>query len=291
MSESITKIQLGRSGYFKSNGDISLEVQRFAGNRPSVRLIVGVGTGRSLRTEYVQPYSQERTSGKNGHDEFRGVSDGLYHIQDILDSGSRRYEAYVLLENEELTVRFKKDELDELFEKMFPLDMAQVKEAERLHQERMAIAQKILAEIAEERKEMSESVTDGELIAYPEFRSAPTAEEVIRKIASESFDRDQFVMELAVPVRFVINEPVFSKASTSADAFAQARAVIEARTVQLAEAKEKAEVSGWPELKGTPKQIKWAETIRAKVASKDPHTKALKTASTAKYWIENYRNA
>lgn len=290
MSDSINKIQLGRSGYFKSNGDISLEVQRFAGNRPSVRLVVGVGAGRSLRTEYVQPYSQERTSGKNGHDEFRGVSDGLYHIQDILSSGSRRYDTYVLFEDEELT-QFDKDELDEIFEKKFPLDMAQVKEAERVHQERMAIAQKILAEIADERKEMSESVTDGEFVAYPEFRNVPTAEDVIRKIASESFDRDQFVMELAVPVRFVINEPVFAKASTSADAFAQARAVIEVRKVQLAEAKEKAEVSGWPQLKGTPKQIKWAETIRAKVASKDPHTKALKTASTAKYWIENYRNA
>ena len=48
---------------------------------------------------------------------------------------------------------------------------------------------------------------------------------------------------------------------------------------------------GLPALKGTPKQIAWALTIRAKVAAKNPKDPSLKKGKTAKYWIENHRYA
>lgn len=46
-----------------------------------------------------------------------------------------------------------------------------------------------------------------------------------------------------------------------------------------------------PELTGTPKQIAYALNIRAAYAAKHPEdTRAIKTATTAKYWIENHRS-
>jgi len=48
---------------------------------------------------------------------------------------------------------------------------------------------------------------------------------------------------------------------------------------------------GMPELTGSPKQIAYALTIRKAYAAKHPDdTRAIKTATTAKYWIENHRS-
>jgi hypothetical protein len=42
-----------------------------------------------------------------------------------------------------------------------------------------------------------------------------------------------------------------------------------------------------PMLSGSPRQIAWATEIRAKAAEKNSKLSALKTATSAKYWIEN----
>lgn len=47
---------------------------------------------------------------------------------------------------------------------------------------------------------------------------------------------------------------------------------------------------GLPELTGTPKQIAYALSIRDAYAAKNPSERSLKTATTAKYWIENHRS-
>ncbi len=47
---------------------------------------------------------------------------------------------------------------------------------------------------------------------------------------------------------------------------------------------------GLPALKGTPKQIAYARTIRDAYAAKNPRASELKKATTAKYWIENHRS-
>jgi len=46
---------------------------------------------------------------------------------------------------------------------------------------------------------------------------------------------------------------------------------------------------GFPKLKGTPKQIAYALSIREAFAQQNPGDAALKKATTAKYWIENHR--
>jgi len=278
MTKDIETISLGRDGRICSDGRITLEVQRFAGNRPFVEMIVGVDAELQPRLKTIYPYDRPRTGGGNGSDKYIDIADGLYRISDILDTGSRCYVKYILLENGKLR-EFEINELDGFFKKRFPSDW-----------ERMMIARSLLSEIAEERKLLAGPVVDHDLIAIPEFRDLPCIAELVGAMCVETFDQSQCVMKHSVPVRYVINQPFFCKASSPAQAFATMRALIEIRETQLDEAKKDAETAGWPALKGSPKQISWAETIRAKVAEKEPNSKLLKTATTAKYWIENYRS-
>lgn len=282
-------IELGRKGYIQSNGRVRLEVQRFAGNHPTVHKIVGVSPQGELRAQRIQPTSSPRSGGGNGEDYFT-LADGIYWINDILSTSSYRYQTFIVLAEGKFE-EYSRDDLDEALAVHFAGDLAVAKEAKRVHKERLVIAQEILSEIAEERKSMAEPVKDGDLTAHPEFSDLPSAENIVGSMACQDFDRLSFVMTTAAPRHFVVHSPVFAKASTPEAVFALARTTIESRMAQLDAAKSKAEEAGWPALTGSEKQIKWAETIRAKVASKDPKAKALKTATTAKYWIDNHRFA
>lgn len=284
-----TSIDLGRKGYITSDGRVRLEVQRFAGNHPTVEKIVGVSPKGELRTQRMQPTSSPRSGGGNGEDYYTLV-DGVYWINDILSTSSYRYRTFISLVEGELG-EYSRDDLDEVLAEHFAGDLAVAKEAQRVHKERLVIAQEILAEIAEERKSLATPVKEGELTAHPEFGDLPSADSVVSSMARQEFDRLSFVMTTAAPRHFVVHNPVFAKASTPEQAFAQARVTIASRQAQLDAAKGKADEAGWPALTGSEKQIRWAETIRAKVAAKDPKAKALKTATTAKYWIDNHRFA
>ncbi|WP_175429984.1 hypothetical protein [Azospirillum argentinense] len=57
-----------------------------------------------------------------------------------------------------------------------------------------------------------------------------------------------------------------------------------------AAAKAGVDADALPALRGTAKQVAWATQIRATFAAKHPTDKRLKSATTAKYWIDN-RNA
>ena len=57
------------------------------------------------------------------------------------------------------------------------------------------------------------------------------------------------------------------------------------------EAEGQREVDGMPALSGSPKQIAYALRIRDAVRRQSPSARAIKTATTAKYWIENHRSA
>lgn len=57
------------------------------------------------------------------------------------------------------------------------------------------------------------------------------------------------------------------------------------------EAEGQREVDGMPALSGTPKQVAYALKIRDAVRRQSPSTRAIKTATTAKYWIETHRSA
>lgn len=69
-------------------------------------------------------------------------------------------------------------------------------------------------------------------------------------------------------------------------------ALKEINAEKAAEIEEKGQEAreGFPELTGTPKQIAYALSIRDAFAAKNPGERSLKTATTAKYWIENHRS-
>lgn len=284
----IESIALGRSGRFSGDGSIYLEVQRYAGNRPTVDRVVGVSPGGSLRLQRVSPNSSPRSGGGNGADKYHGMIDGLYEFRDILGTSSRRYHYFVQLKDEDVT-EFDSDELDDVLTELFPGDIATARVHAQVQKQLKAQAQDVLAEIVEERRALAEPVVDGEFTANPEFGPIPTAEQVGADMQRPDFERTEYVMRAAVPVRFVITMPVFAKAATPDAAFAQARELATARAAQTEAARALAGEQGWPALTGTPRQVLWAETIRAKFAARDPQNRALKTASTAKYWIENHR--
>lgn len=284
----IESISLGRHGSFSGDGSISLEVQRFAGNKPTVDRVVGVALNGSLRLQRVSPDSSPRSGGGNGEDKYHGITDGLYEFRDILGRSSRRYHYFVQLKDEDVT-EFDSDELDDVLAELFPGDVATAQAHAQAQKQLKTEAQAVLADIVEERRALAEPVVDGELTAHPEFGSVPKAEQVVSDMQRPGFERTDYVMRAAVPLRFVITTPVFAKAATPDAAFAQAREVAATRAAQTEAARTLAGEQGWPALRGTPKQVQWAEAIRAKVGARDPENKALKTASTAKYWIDNHR--
>ncbi|BCM83554.1 hypothetical protein [Methylobacterium indicum] len=74
------------------------------------------------------------------------------------------------------------------------------------------------------------------------------------------------------------------------------KAEAEARKAALADEAARIErdgqpaVEGLPSLTGSPKQVAYALKIRAAVQAKTPSDRALKTATTASYWIDNRRS-
>lgn len=57
------------------------------------------------------------------------------------------------------------------------------------------------------------------------------------------------------------------------------------------EAEGQQEIDGMPALSGSPKQVAYALKIREAVRRQSPSLRAIKTATTAKYWIETHRSA
>lgn len=57
------------------------------------------------------------------------------------------------------------------------------------------------------------------------------------------------------------------------------------------EAEGQREIDGMPALSGSPKQVAYALKIRDAVRRQQPTLRSLKTATTAKHWIENHRSA
>ena len=68
------------------------------------------------------------------------------------------------------------------------------------------------------------------------------------------------------------------------------RLELEAEAERIAEEGQGNE-DGLPDLTGSPKQIAWALKIRGAVARRDAKLVALKTATTAKYWIDNHKHS
>lgn len=98
------------------------------------------------------------------------------------------------------------------------------------------------------------------------------------------------------------NAPVLKAIKAFFDAQAAMETAIKARKEKQKSAKAEADIEkhsvtakvlGLPTLTGSVKQIAWAEKIREKcleIYDEEKIGRAAKTATTAKYWIDNYKN-
>lgn len=277
-----TAVKVGRSSTIYTTEAV-LEVSAFAGNRPTIRKVVGVDMKTGSPKTVGLSFTAELSGGKNGRRTFE-LSPGFYMYDDVLGTGSRKYKGYVEI-SEDHVADLDDDEVEETLSEYFPLEIQTYFKKKTEQEHKTKIANEILAKIAVEREEYAEFVQDG-LIAVPEFKNPPTTEMVVRDMeCGEGFSEDEYIVLHGEPTHYVVSKPIFAKGHTPQEAIASAMEVIESRKKNLEEAKK--ETAGLPALTGTERQIAWAVTLRADYAKKHPETKVLKTATTAKYWIDN----
>lgn len=120
-------------------------------------------------------------------------------------------------------------------------------------------------------KELSEREFNAELLRlYPAGAEAAKAKAETRRLLAEQ----QAVAEA-------------KREREYAERMENRRLELEAEAERIAE--EGQGNDGLPDLTGSPKQIAWALKIRAAVVASGRKMSALKTATTAKYWIDNYK--
>lgn len=259
-----------------STTEACLEIKEFAGNHPQVYKVTlnPKNTGPALVFTNIKHDSINLNSGKNGW-AYWDLEPGIYKITGILETGSRITEYEVKITESEV------EEIEDILEEareMYP----------GLQNERIAIeakAKDIMVKIKEERKEMG--VDSFELRGFtviPKFTIDVDIEKIKFDIATGNVaSEDAYIVEQCKQSFTILDPKVIADT---------AEAAVE-KAIKLAEERSKKEIESLeltkdlPELTGTPRQIKWAITLRADVFKKDPKNPALKKATTAKYWIEN----
>ena len=280
-------MRIGRSSSITSDEAV-FEVKGFAGNRPVLKkaLKLNTETGDLVLEKCVEKARDLNGSG-NGCIVFDLDGKGLYVAESVLCTSSHLDSYYVEVdENNNISIINENDdnEFAGVKKRIFPVDYEVYSQNRKKELEALKEARRLMNEIAEERKTYLEEEVDG-LKAVPEFRNFDIKDLV--KIIKNAGNIDEFMMNYIVPERYVTS-PVFATGRTAEEAISAAKEKIEEREKEREKAVQ--ETAGLPSLSGTERQIAWATTIRAKVAKSNPALPALKKATTAKYWIENYRD-
>lgn len=280
----MSSIKVGRSSSI-SNDYAELEILAFAKNHPKLFKVVGVdkesGNSKLVACNIVN----ESLSNKgNGFITYKTGDQGLYIAKDVLESGSRKSEYLIEIDEDKDVLDLDSSEFREAKQKYFPADFEAYIQNKKLNEIIVLEADKLIKEIDEERKAYSIEEKDG-ISAIPEFRTIN--KDAIVEAIKEGTNSDDILLCYIAPIQYVTKVPVFATGKTAEQTIEKAKEIIaEREEAQKAAAEQTAHL---PVLSGTPKQIAWATTIRAKVAERDPDLPALKKATTAKYWIENYR--
>lgn len=272
-----------------------LEIQRFAGNKPFLNRVVGakydpVRARPVLRLRHLDETGRRLTGGQNGECWYDIDADGIYVAGDVLFSGSRRLKVYFYRDASGI-VPLSRDEAFAAARVLYEDQFRAVDAAQHAMDAATVRVAEIADEIRAERAEFEAIRIDG-MEAVPEFDDIDEDGMRIR-IARGDFDAEKEVDRRVAPSHYVVNEPVFAKASTAEEAVKQAKAKIEQarkreeeRKAAAAKARQAAKESGLPQLTGSPRQIRWAEQIRAAAAKKEPGIPELKRWKKASRWIE-----
>lgn len=184
--------------------------------------------------------------------------------------------------------RFPQPTQHEVYRQLFPSGYAKFLENQDRRKQVTALATRLSQLIEEDRQKVradEELEIDG-LKASARFKDYDP-ERLAQSILSERGDTEDSVVILqSMPTHFIVENP-FAKAATAREAIDAAQAELVRRRKAQEAAAQQASDAGLPALKGTERQVACAVQIRAKLLAKQPNDRRLKTATTARYWIEN----
>ncbi|KJS38082.1 MAG: hypothetical protein VR70_10840 [Rhodospirillaceae bacterium BRH_c57] len=279
-------IDIGRRGGLAIVDGAAVLCAEVSGGREAVLYrVVGlecVAGSTRVKSSRVERTKTDRSNSGNGVDSYEGLSDGIYVMKGVHETSGRIVTEMFRIAVGEIE-DFGRDEsaMISAAKIAFPLDAqeAEAKEAEaaRLAARRGAIE----AAIADERTNYAPVVRNG-LAAEPVFPFIP------KDVGTRGEDEDTLALDFGTPREWKVISP-YVTGSTADEALAKAEAINEKRKREAEEAAAKAKEDGLPELKGTERQVAYAEEIRAKFAQFNPGHVNIKKAKTAKFWIENHK--
>ena len=283
IQEKEQKVKLGRCGLFEANGTAEVELNSGRCN-PKMTMVKGIFGSGKFRLERVEEKSRDTSRSGNGWAYYKNLEYGLYYAYGLLSTGNDVVSAYVLYDSDGVK-RLSESAALSWASKTFLADFAAFEHEKKAVEVAEERTNEVVNAIDEERAAFEDVTIDG-ISAHPEFDIVPRDE--IKRSIRAGADTESLIQKYILPIRYVVTTPVFAKASTAEEVVKSAKDLLACREAKQKEAKAESENLGLPDLTGTPRQVVWAVQLRAGVAKKDPSLTALKTATTARYWIEKY---
>lgn len=274
------EIEIGRHGkaVVQEDGSVKavLEVKRWK-EQPKLEQFTGYSHTVTLEADILF-----RKSTENGYDEYTLRDFGIYLARDAIATSRRGCDVFFRFCDGRLE-GLNREQLDAALRAEFPASAQaydqQVERRNRLNAERKRLEQAIF----EEREAFSAVHSEDGYTAIPRFCDIPN------DLALREQTEDELIVTYSTPT-YVVEKPFFASADTPDKAIRQAREKEQQRRDAFEAAKRLAQQKGWPELSGSPKQIRWAEQIRA-CCFKAGHAseKELIGKKLARYWIDHYK--
>lgn len=273
------EINLGRSGTM-SLDTCRLEVKSYTGNNPSLLKVVDVRyseTGAKPENQSITPAKKSLSGGGNGFFTFNGYKPGLYQVKKALGTSGRTYDYNVIVFDDGIkTIK------DEGFQRVLAIVFPEQYKSHK-------IIQLINAERSENKPVEIKGLNIAPVYSNERYEDRQYYElkNKVDKFLSTQTDEElvmQFIAENAFPIAWRCE---YTTKETAEEVAAEIVRIREERKNAVKEAKETENALGLPELKGTTAQINWAVSIRNRLVKNNPKDTRLKTATTAKYWIEH----
>lgn len=285
-------IKIGRRGcaYIDNNElNLIIEVQGYERGKPLVYRAPRVYRADGYnRWSTVQRTDTERSRSGRGRDTYQIAKSGIYVVRDAHDTSERR-RSHFLLFGTDGTLRelegngAQGDEVEQALRDQYPAQADDHDRAQRREQEIAQRQSRLEAEIEEERGYYTVTETsDG-------YRARPVFPDVPRDLAHKDDEDEQLVALYSLPRYYEVDRP-HARGESPEAAIEEARRIDQERREAAEQAAGQAEEQGWPALTGSPKQIRWAEQIRAAYARLHPGDAKLRQVRRAKYWIDNYKH-
>lgn len=251
----------------------------------STNVFIVYFTLKNGELEVLRGSRVERVDGE-GLVSFPVSGPGVYEIENYLYSYPNLGQLLMVVTMETAHLYWRNDE-KELRAAAELAEFKRLNELTELEKKLEDHARKIIFEI-DKNKNSYKPVKDGNIVAVPEFAEPPTLDSIIKNIKVEGQilnHLDDYLNLYSVPRHYVINRPVYAKASSAEEAISEVREKLTARAAEAEKADQVKEEMGLCELKGSPKQIAWANKIRSEFAEKNPEDSRLKRCIRAKLHI------